>query len=109
DVHRHRDLMLPRNFRRPRHRQRVVSIDVQHAGADDLFGSDAGGIETQTFIAPPQHGALAGSPVNENVGGLIGAVLAYDHMLEIDTARAQAFHLDAAPLVIADRADVLDA
>ena len=54
----------------------------------------------------PQHGALAGGVIDDDVSRLIGAVLAKLHVIEIDAGAAQAFDLDAAALVVADSAYV---
>jgi hypothetical protein len=58
------------------------------------------------IVAAPQHGALAGGVIDDDVSRLIGAVLAKLHVIEIDAGAAQALDLDAAALVVADAADV---
>ena len=67
------------------------------------------GIESQTVGPAPQHRALTGGVIDEDVGGLVGAVLANLHVVEIDALAEQAFHLNLPALVVADGADVLDA
>ena len=67
------------------------------------------GIDAQAIVAAPEDGALAGGAVDDDVGRLVGAVAPQLHVVEIDAGALQAFHLDAAALVVADRADVLGA
>ncbi len=90
-----------------RHGRGIVPVDVQQAGAGDLFGRDLIRVDAEAIRPAPQHGALAGGLVDEDVGALVRAVAALLHVVEIDAGGEQALHLDAAALVVADRADVL--
>jgi len=41
-------------------------------------------LHVERFVAAPQHGALAGGAVDDDVGGLIGAAAADEQMIEVD-------------------------
>ena len=89
------------------HGGRIVPVDVQQARAGDLLRRDLRRLDAQAVVAAPEHGALAGGPVDDDVRRLIGAALAHLHVLQVDAGGLQALHLDAAALVVAHGADVL--
>src|SRR5207249_3148353 len=86
--------------------RRIVSIDVQKAGAGDLLGGNIRGRQAQTIVPAPEHGAFAGRAVDDDIGGLSGAVFAHLKPLDIDAGVAQAVDLDAPAAVVTDRADI---
>ena len=108
-VHRYGNARAVRDARRVRHGGRIVPVDMQQARAQDLVRRDLGGIDTQALGPRPQHGALPGGAIDDDVGRLIGAARAALHVVHIDARLAQAGQLDAPALVVADGADVLGA
>ena len=90
-----------------RHGRRIVAVDVQQPRAGNLLVGDLGGVDAQAIAALPQHGALAGGVVDDDIGRLVGAVAAKLHVIQVDPRALQAVPLDAAAIVVADRTDVL--
>ena len=75
----------------------------------DFFGRDAVRRKPQAFGPAPEHRALTGGLIDDDVGRLVGAILANLHVVEIDAGFAQAGELNAPALVVAHGADVFDA
>ena len=69
-----------RDLRRLAYRRRIMSVDVQQPRACNLLSSDFRRIQPQAVGALPQHRALAGGLIDENICGLIGAALAHLHV-----------------------------
>ena len=109
DVHRHRDAVPARDLGGARHRRRIVGVDMQQARAHNFFRCDALRLQAQAIVAPPEHGALAGGLVDQDVGGLVRAIFTDFEVIQVDAALAQALELYAAALVVADRSDVFHA
>ena len=86
-----------------------MAIDVKETGADDFLGRDGSRVDAKAIVAAPEHGALSGAAVDQDVGALIRAVRADFEIVEVNAAREEAVHLNAAALVVADGADVLGA
>src|SRR5439155_12999377 len=63
-------------------------------------------LDAQAIVAAPEDRALARGPVDDDVRRLIGATLANLHVFQVDARSPQAFHLDAAALVIAQGSDI---
>ena len=98
--------MPPRDFGCAGNGGCIVPVDVQKARASDLLGRQGGRIDAQAIVTMPEHGALARGLVHQNIGALIRAVGPDFDIVQIDAARAQAFELDGAALVIAQRTDI---
>ena len=86
-----------------------MAVDVKQAGAGDHVVGNLLGPHREAIVAPPQDGTLAGGTVDDDVGGLVGTAPADHHVIEVDAGVLEAFELDAAAEVVADRADVLGA
>ena len=65
-------------------------------------GRDLLGVDAQAVVAAPQHGALAGGAVDDDVGRLVGAALAQLHVIQVDAGAGEALHLDAAALIVSN-------
>ena len=87
----------------------IVAVDVEDAGAGDHVLGDLLGVDLEAIVAAPEDGALAGGAIDDDVGGLIGTAAADQDVVEVDAGALEAFDLDAAAEVVADRADVLGA
>src|SRR5262249_5809944 len=109
DIDRYGNAVVARNGGGARHGGRVVAVDVKHAPAHDHLLGDLAGTNLEAVVTPPENGALAGRPIDHDVGGLVGAVGADLDMVEIDAGAPQAFYLDPAALIVADGPDVLGA
>ena len=83
------------------HRGCIVAIDVQQARAGDLIVGDLAGVDAQAVVAPPQDRPLAGRSIDDDVSRLVGAALPQLYVVQVDAGGAQAFHLDAAALIVA--------
>ena len=82
---------------------------MQHSRAGDLLGCDLLRVDAKAIRTAPEDGSLTGGVVDEDIRALVGAVLSKLDVVQVDSLAEQAFHLDTAALIVADRADVLDA
>ena len=73
DVHRHGNSGVVRDARGVGHGGRIVPVDVQQARAQDLVGRDFRRIDAQAFRPRPEHRALAGAAIDDDVRRLIRA------------------------------------
>src|SRR5207237_9641540 len=72
DVDRDGDAVLARDGGGVGDGSGVMAIDVEHAGAGDLLGVDLFRVDAEAVVGAPEHGALAGRAVDDDVGGLVG-------------------------------------
>jgi hypothetical protein len=82
---------------------------MEHPRAGDLFFRNAFWLKTKALRALPQHGALAGRLVDDDVRGLVRTILSRLDVIQVNPGSGQAFELYAATFVIAHCADVLHA
>ena len=109
DIHRNGDAVAPRDGRGAGHQRRVVAVDMQQARAADHLVGQVAGIDAQALRAVPDHRALAAALVDQNVRRLVGAIRAPLDVIQVQARAGQALPLNAAPLVVADRADITGA
>ena len=90
-------------------RRRVVSIDMEHARASDLFVRDFVRRKGKAIRTIPEHSSLPRRLVDQNIRGLVGTTCAGLDMFQVYTGGLQALHLNAAALIVTDRTDVFGA
>ena len=66
-----------------------------------ICGVDLVGLQAQALGTVPDHGALAGFAIHQNVGGLIRAARAHLDVVEIDAAGFETLQLNPAALIVA--------
>ena len=105
-IRRDRNSVTPRDLRRVRNGGGIVPIHVQQPRAHDLLLPNLFRFQRKTLRTVPEDGALACRFVHNNVGRLVRTILAQPQIADIHSGFAQAFKLNSAPLIVADRADV---
>ena len=73
---------------------RIISVDMQQFRAGYVFGANFRGREAQAIRAMPEDGALAGALVDQNVGCLIGTLVAQNQAGDVYARFLQALALN---------------